>query len=254
MKRRRQLSRSAWRALSLLELLVVMLILGVIAVMAIGVFLKHVTRTKYAAARSDIRSLETAINLYHLSLDEFPPSSSWDGTQFISPYFGCGMLLVLELSSNANPTNPSDPRWQGPYIKFHETKQGFVPVSFTNESAMYLDPWGNPYFYCRGGNLNPVTHVPQDYLTFGGTEYPPANIKANFETYFNPLTFQLFSMGPNELTLTSPSQGLDIDDVTNFEGIELTPFGTPLAAPPAPLTRGPRTSGMRKMQLQDYLE
>ena len=45
MKRRRQLRRSAWRALSLLELLVVMLILGIIAIMAVGVFLRHVTRT-----------------------------------------------------------------------------------------------------------------------------------------------------------------------------------------------------------------
>lgn len=207
-------------AFSIIELLVVVLIIGILSAMASGVYLNQIQRARFAACRSDIRELETAINRYEIDLGEFPTSSSPQnlfGT-IRSPYFGNNNLLVsLTTSASGSATRPGSLFWSGPYIKFHESKIAGV-ISGAASFAMILDPWGNPYYYCRAGNLDPVTRVPADYLFYNGTQYPVNHPLAAFETYFNPTTFQIFSLGPNETTWNPPYQGLGIDDVTNFEG------------------------------------
>ena len=69
-----------------------------------------------------------------------------------------------------------------------------------------LDPWGRPYVYVRNS----------DYPRFGGTRQRDNPFSALGELYYNPSSFQIYSSGPDGVTLPIPERGLDGNDVNNF--------------------------------------
>lgn len=209
--------------MTLVELVVVLLILSLLATIAITVYSGQVRRAQFAVAKTEIRQLELNITRYEVDLGVFPPSSS--GTTFgtspasplTDPRFntgrGCGYLtLCLQHSMSGNAWKPADPRWKGPYMELQQNRLGLVqggPVS-SGASApeiCLLDPWGNPYYYVRFS----------DYETLGGTEQSNSPFGALGETYYNPTTFQIFSLGPDGSTPPRPNAGLGPDDVNNFD-------------------------------------
>ena len=212
------------RGFTVMELLTVVLIISILSVMASGVYFNQVRRARFAAARSEIRELELAVHRYEVDLGEFPMSSSGDPTTFnpVAPYFGNSYLyLMLQKSISGNSLAPADSNWQGPYMSFADRKVAFVEISFSDIfEPMFLDPWGQPYHYVRGGEIG--ANGPQDYFELDGTELPSNDPFATNETYYNAKSFQIFSTGPNETTWVAPRQGLQSDDVTNFEGRSLT--------------------------------
>ncbi|MBN1515764.1 prepilin-type N-terminal cleavage/methylation domain-containing protein [Candidatus Sumerlaeota bacterium] len=218
---------------TMLELLVVVLIISILAIMAAGVYESQIRRARYSVARSEIRELCVACYRYEIDMGEFPPSSSGTGgggasLYYIRRYAGNGfMYMALQRSMSNNPLNPYSPRWQGPYLNMTDRRVQEYTVTATNPmgissatQVMLLDPWGGPYTYCRGGEI--VSGVPYDYEVYYGTKYPVEHPYADLETFFNPLTFQIFSCGENGITLETSLQGLDSDDVTNFEGRAVT--------------------------------
>lgn len=208
-------------AVTLLELLVVVVIMGILASIAVTVYTGHVDRARVAACRDTIRQLELAINRYEVDTGQLPPSSSglpiapnqllYEGNATIGS-FGSGYLqlaLIHSLSGNLNA--PLHQRWIGPYIQPDEDQLGDrygFPVSITTPKGyvQLLDPWGLPYYYIR------LDH----YASLGGTQYPSTHPYYSSETYYNPSSFQIFSTGRNGSTYSAPYRGEETDDVNNW--------------------------------------
>ncbi len=210
---------------TLLELLVALLIVAILSTMAVSIYTGQVERARYARARTEIRQLELACHRYEIDLGQFPPSGSL-GVAAGATNVGSGYLqLALLHSMSGSAFSPASVRWQGPYVEFDDNHLGAINAdgsvsaitSATDpRSVVFLDPWGYPYIFIRA----------RDYAAFSATELPvdttPVAIRAA-ETYYNPTTIQIISMGRDGSTQAPPNRGLDPDasDVTNFLGMSL---------------------------------
>lgn len=205
----------------MIELLVVLAILAILSTIAAGVYSNELVKSRYAKARSDIRTLEIAITQYEVDTGQFPPSGSGvflapTGIDANIPARGSGYLQVALMSSlNGNPNQPLSRRWRGPYIDWPYNQLGTIDgirltevqnTALAPPQISFLDPFGMPYLY--------IHH--KDYENLGGTKIPADMININTSEYFNPSTFQIISMGADNMTQDPPARGLDPDDVTNF--------------------------------------
>jgi general secretion pathway protein G len=121
-------SRRAAKGFTLIEIMVVVVIIGLLAAMIAPNIMGNLDRAEINRARQDVRSIETALNLYRL--DNFRYPSTDEGLQ----------ALVT------NPGESSAPNWKaGGYLK-----------------SMPLDPWNRPYLY-----LNPGRQGELDVFSLG---------------------------------------------------------------------------------------
>lgn len=228
-------------AVTLLELVVVVLIISILATIATGIYTGETRRARIAAAQDLIHQLSVAIARYEVDCGSQPPSGS--GTTLPPPvassrYDGSGYLhLALLYSMSGSANKPASALWHGPYIAFQASEVG-MPIDFTGSNNVgminILDPWQSPVRYVShedygstGGNFSGGT------LLFGSTAPTGANPKlpapnpfaAQGETYYNTSTYQLISLGPDGQTLDSLNggtvgnfsfAGAAEDDVTNF--------------------------------------
>lgn len=97
---------------TLLELLVVLAILGLLAAIAAPQVLKHLGGAKSDAARIQVQTLATTLDLYRLETGRYPSERE-------------GLVALVERP-------PGDPSWDGPYLKRKDS---------------LIDPWGRPYAY-----------------------------------------------------------------------------------------------------------
>jgi general secretion pathway protein G len=104
-------------AFTLVEMLLVLVILAVLAAIVIPKFSGRTQQAKEAAAKTQISSIELALDAFEVDTGSYPQGSS-------------GLSALVDQPNGA--TN-----WKGPYLK-----QG-IPN----------DPWGNAYIYtCPGRN------------------------------------------------------------------------------------------------------
>jgi general secretion pathway protein G len=108
-------SRGIERGFTLLEIMVVVVIIGLLAAVVAPSFMKQIDTAAANRARSDIRNIETALNLYRLDNFRYPSTS--EGLQ----------ALVT------NPGEAVAPNWRQSLPK--------LPV----------DPWQRPYQYASPG-------------------------------------------------------------------------------------------------------
>ncbi len=106
-------------AFTLVEMLLVLVILAVLAAIVIPKFSGRTQQAKEAAAKTQIKSIELALDSYEVDTGSYP-----QGTAGLN-------ALVDEPNGVQN--------WKGPYLK-----QG-IPN----------DPWGAPYVYVCPGRNNP---------------------------------------------------------------------------------------------------
>lgn len=106
------------RAFSLIELLLVLVILAVLAAVVVPKFTNRSEQARITAAKTDISSLETALDAFEVDNGRFPTGDE-------------GLRALIE-----SPANLSN--WRGPYIK----------------RGIPNDPWGNPYIYRHPGMRN----------------------------------------------------------------------------------------------------
>lgn len=100
---------------TLIEIMVVVVILGILAVTIVPQFVGTTHDAKVSAARSHLAELESAIERFSIHMDRYPTNDE-----------GLGALVVA-------PTGAAE-RWRGPYIR-----------------QLRPDPWGNPYQYRQPG-------------------------------------------------------------------------------------------------------
>jgi general secretion pathway protein G len=112
---------------TLVEILVVITIIGLIMAIVGPRVLNYLGESKVKAAKIQIESFSSALDLYYLDMGRYPGSSD-------------GLVALVQRPGNAQ-------EWNGPYLK-----GGVVPN----------DPWGHPYVY-----RSPVEHAPYEIISFG---------------------------------------------------------------------------------------
>lgn len=117
---------------TLIELLVVLVILVMLASLVGPRVIGYLGSSKAKAAKVQIESLSSALQLYKLDAGRYPTTSE-------------GLKALVERPGNV-------PAWNGPYLTKRE-----VPT----------DPWGKPYEY-----KSPGQHGEFDILSLGGDGQP----------------------------------------------------------------------------------
>src|ERR1700684_3102419 len=112
---------------TLVEILVVITIIGLIMAIVGPRVLNSLGESKVKAAKIQIESLSSALDLYYLDMSRYPASSD-------------GLAALVQRPGNAQ-------EWNGPYLK-----GGVVPN----------DPWGHPYVY-----RSPVERAPYEIVSYG---------------------------------------------------------------------------------------
>ena len=116
---RRRRSRKAEAGFTLVEMLVVITIIGMIMALVGPRVLNYLSESKAKAAKIQIESFSSALDLYYLDLGRYPTTNEG--------------LAALTRANN-------QPGWNGPYLR-----GGVVPN----------DPWGHGYVYRSPGERAP---------------------------------------------------------------------------------------------------
>jgi general secretion pathway protein G len=122
-----QRRRDGEAGFTLIEMLVVITIIAMIMALVAPRVLNYLGESKIKAAKIQIESLGSALDLYYLDEGHYPTTSE-------------GLAALVQRPENS-------PTWNGPYLK-----GAFVPN----------DPWGNPYVY-----RSPGEHGPYDIVSYG---------------------------------------------------------------------------------------
>ena len=117
---------------TLVEVMVVVVILGILAVLIVPRVIGRTEEARAAAAKHDIATIMQSLKLYHLDNGRYPTNEQ--GLQ----------ALVSRPQSQ-----PAPPNWK-PYL-----------------DKLSKDPWGNPYQY-----LNPGVHGEIDVFSLGADGQP----------------------------------------------------------------------------------
>jgi general secretion pathway protein G len=126
-RRRRGIRRYAERGFTLVEILVVITIIALIMALVGPRVLNYLSDSKAKAAKIQIESLASALDLYFLDTGRYPSSSE-------------GLNALMQ-----RPASVSG--WNGPYLR---------------GNAVPNDPWGRPYAY-----QSPGQHGPYDIISYG---------------------------------------------------------------------------------------
>lgn len=124
---RRRRARHHTRGFTLVEILVVITIIGLIMALVGPRVINYLGEAKVKAAKIQIESFGSALDLFYLDAGRYPSSSE-------------GLAALAQRPGGANA-------WNGPYLK---------------GAAVPKDPWGRPYIY-----RSPGEHGPYDITSYG---------------------------------------------------------------------------------------
>lgn len=126
--------KSLQRGFTLLEIMVVVVIIGILAVLVVPKIISRPDEARVIAAKQDIASLMQALKLYRLDNQRYPVSEQG-----------------LQALATRPTTAPIPSNWKvGGYLE-----------------RLPNDPWGNPYQY-----LSPGLHGEVDIFSFGADGAP----------------------------------------------------------------------------------
>lgn len=122
-----QLRRAARDGFTLIEILLVVVIIGILAAVAVPNLAGKVGKAQTSAAKQSIAAIESAIDMYEVDNGRFPDS-------------------LQNLVTKGN-----EPNWSGPYIKKAESLN---------------DPWGTQFQYTKSENSYTLSSAGPD-MAFG---------------------------------------------------------------------------------------
>jgi len=122
-----ELKRSTARGMTLIEILVVLVLIGIVLGIVGGNFIGKGEKAKADAAKIEIGQIGQTLDLYKLEIGRYPTTQ--EGMQ----------ALISAPSGVAN--------WNGPYWK---------------KSSVPKDPWGNEYKY-----VSPAQSAPYEIISLG---------------------------------------------------------------------------------------
>jgi general secretion pathway protein G len=114
---------------TLVEIMVVVVILAVLGALVVPKLIENVDRARVTRAQSDIRAIQTALDLYRLDNFKYPTTEQ-------------GLQALVK-----QPADPSITNYRA---------EGYLP-------GVPKDPWNNPYQYSSPG----ADGKPYEVLTFG---------------------------------------------------------------------------------------
>ena len=124
--RRCRAPRSPDAGVTLIEMMVVLVIIAVVAAMVVPNVIGRPDEARVAVARTDIRSIASALELYRLDNRDYPSTAQ-------------GLAALVERPV----APPAPPNWvEGGYL-----------------ADLPQDPWGNPYLYRAPGDTGPFDLV-----------------------------------------------------------------------------------------------
>jgi general secretion pathway protein G len=126
-RRRRKSARKSEHGFTLVEMLVVITIIALIMALVGPRVLNYLTDSKIKAAKIQIESLASALDLYYLDAGQYPTTAE-------------GLRALIERPGGTLA-------WAGPYLK---------------GDAVPNDPWGRPYSY-----RSPGQHGAYDIMSYG---------------------------------------------------------------------------------------
>ncbi|MBZ0073078.1 MAG: type II secretion system major pseudopilin GspG [Gammaproteobacteria bacterium] len=118
---------------TLIEVMVVVVILGILAAIVVPRIMDRPDEARITKARQDVRTLESALNLYRLDNYNYPTTDQ-------------GLEALVQ-----RPTSPEPPHWK---------EGGYV-------DRLPMDPWQRPYQY-----LSPGVHGAIDIYSPGPDGQP----------------------------------------------------------------------------------
>lgn len=148
------MNRKHLGAFTLIELLIVVAIIAILAAIAVPNFLEAQTRAKVSRVKSDMRSITTAIESYHIDNNQYPPP--WDindngatytwGT-FSEPPFHSRAGSVLTTPIAYMTAIPSDVFLDKTTFLSPGSWGGQGPADHLSQRIPY---WNYPYFVAAG--------------------------------------------------------------------------------------------------------
>ncbi|MEL6915782.1 MAG: type II secretion system major pseudopilin GspG [Pseudomonadota bacterium] len=145
-RRRPAPPRGAEAGVTLIEMIVVLVIIGVVAAMIVPNVIGRPDEARVTVAQSDIRSIASALEIYRLDNRTYPTTSQ-------------GLEALV-----ARPTSPPAPQnW---------VEDGYL-------AALPVDPWGNPYIYRSPGESGAY-----DLISLGADGQPGGDgVRADIADY-----------------------------------------------------------------------
>ncbi len=110
---------------TLIELMVVVVIIGILAAVALPRFMIQQKKAKEGGAWADMDSMTTAMEMYYLDCDTYPVEDTKAGS----------LVGLANLATNITPNT----KWAGPYMKFKKIS--------AEDADTPDDPWGQDYGY-----------------------------------------------------------------------------------------------------------
>ena len=231
--------RSARAGVTLTELLVVLMIIGLLTTVAVPVYIGHAERARLNTAMLECREIAEAemycgaLHGYYVPiqvLDDLPGRDTGEPWDFLQGEPLSSIQLVDINYTWAQLQSPPSQRdlgdyltharvgdlynnWQGPFLN---------PQRIWSENTEYtdhpLDPWGAPYrLFSPGGSVGSNSHVDAN-PDYGATNFSDGQLKSSGAPYELP-RYAIVSLGPDgEFDPSYDPSVTDHDDIIHFFG------------------------------------